>query len=89
MVSVRGVTSGIAALFKQVGTVTLLPDVWELCTLRPRAVRTATAVESEEGPRRLAVWTRPHEASVLRNMVFRSGVRLEVDSERGEWVRVN
>ena len=89
MVSVGGVTSGIAALFKQVGTVTLLPDVWELCTLRPRAVRTATAAESEEGPRRLAVWTGPHEASVLRSMVFPSGICFEVDSEREEWVRVN
>ena len=80
MVSVRGVTSGIAALFKQVGTVTLLPNVLELCTLRPRAVWTVTAAESVEGPRQLAVWTRPHEASVLRNIVFRSGVRLEVGS---------
>jgi hypothetical protein len=40
------------ALYKQVGT--LLPNVQELRPLRLRAVRTATAAESEGGPSRLA-----------------------------------
>lgn len=77
----------LQALYKQVGTV--LPNVRALHTLRLRAVRTTTAAESEEGPSRLAVWTRPREGStlVLRCMVFPSGACWEL--ERGEWVRVN
>jgi hypothetical protein len=60
----------LQALYKQVGT--LLPNVRALHTLRLRAVRTATAVASEEGPKRLAVWTRPREGLALRCMVFPS-----------------
>jgi hypothetical protein len=75
----------LQALYKQVGT--LLPNVRALRTLRLRAVRVPTATESEEGPSRLAVWTRPREGSALRRMIFPSGACWEL--ERGEWVRVN
>lgn len=75
----------LQALYKQVGT--LLPNVRALRTLRLRAVRTATAAESEEGPSRLAVWTRPREGLALRCMVFPSGARW--DLEHGNWLRVN
>jgi len=75
----------LQALYKQVGT--LLPNVRALHTLRLCAVRVPTATEPEEGPSRLAVWTRPREGSALRSMVFPSGACWEL--ERGEWVRVN
>ena len=75
----------LQALYKQVGT--LMPNVQALRTLRLRAVRTSTAVESEEGPSRLAVWTRPREGLALRCMIFPSGARWEL--ERGLWMRVN
>ncbi|KAH9957577.1 hypothetical protein BC827DRAFT_1224360 [Russula dissimulans] len=80
----------LQVLYKQVGM--LLPNVRALHTLRLRAVRTAsaqtqTSAEAEEGPARLAVWTRPPLGSTLRRIVFPSGSRWEL--ERGEWVRVN
>jgi hypothetical protein len=75
----------LQTLYKQVGT--LLPNVRALRTLRLRAVRTPSAATSEEGPSRLAVWTRPREGSTLRCVVFPSGARWEL--ERGEWVHVN
>jgi hypothetical protein len=75
----------LQALYKQMGT--LLPNVRALHTLRLRAVRTATAVASEEGPKRLAVWTRPREGLALRCMVFPTGARWEL--ECGKWVCIN
>jgi hypothetical protein len=61
----------LQALYKQVGT--LLPNVRALHRLHLLAVRTATAVASEdskEGPKWLAVWTRPREGLALRCMVL-------------------
>ena len=69
----------------QVGT--FLPNVRALHTLCLRAVRAPTATESEEGPSRLAVWTRPHEGWTLRCMVLPPGIWWEL--EHGEWVRIN
>ena len=76
----------LQTLYKQVGM--LLPNVRALRTLRLRALRSvATAAETEEGPSRLAVRTRPALGSTLRRIVFSSGSRCEL--EHGEWVRVN
>ncbi|KAH9981798.1 hypothetical protein BJV74DRAFT_65657 [Russula compacta] len=77
----------LQTLYKQVGM--LLPNVRALRTLRLRALRTVatSAAETEEGPSRLVVWTRPASGSTLRHIVFPSGSHWEF--ERGEWVRVN
>lgn len=77
----------LQVLYKQVGM--LLPNVGALRTLRLRAKRTAkTAAETEEGPSRLAVWTRSRSlGTALRCIVFPSGSRWEL--EQGEWMRVN
>jgi len=79
----------LQVLYKQVGTLTLLPNVCALRTLRLRAKRTAkTAAESEEGPSRLTPWTRSRSlGSALQCIVFPSGSRWELEQE--EWVRVN
>lgn len=77
----------LQVLYKQVGT--LLPSMCALRTLRLRAERTAkTAAETEEGPSRLALWTRSRSlGTALRCIVFPSGSRWQL--EKGDWVRVN
>ncbi|KAH9166155.1 hypothetical protein EDB89DRAFT_2076153 [Lactarius sanguifluus] len=75
----------LQALYKQVGS--LLPNVQALRTLRLRATLATEAAKSEEGPSRLALWTRPPLGSGLCCVVFPSGAHWEL--ERGEWVRVN
>lgn len=77
----------LQVLYKQVST--LLPNMCALRTLRLRAQRTAkTAAETEEGPSRLALWTRSRSlGTALRCIVLPSGSRWEL--EQGEWVRVN
>ncbi|KAI0275831.1 hypothetical protein BGY98DRAFT_990083 [Russula aff. rugulosa BPL654] len=74
----------LQVLYKQVAT--LLPNVCALHTLRLRAERTAkTVAETEEGPSRLALWTRSRSlGSALRCIAFPSGSRWEL--EQGEWV---
>jgi hypothetical protein len=86
-VAVPSLQVALQVLYKQVGT--LLPNVCALRTLRLRAKRTAkTAAETEEGPSRLAVWTRSRSlGTALRCIVFPSGSRWEL--EQGDWVRVN
>ena len=77
----------LQTLYKQVGM--LLPNVRALRTLRLHALGSVgtAAAETEEGPSRLAVWTRPALGSTLRRIVFPSGSHWEL--EHGEWVRVN
>ncbi|KAH9166175.1 hypothetical protein EDB89DRAFT_2005610 [Lactarius sanguifluus] len=58
-----------------------------LRTLRLRTTLATEAAKSEEGPSRLALWTRPPLGSGLCCVVFPSGAHWEL--ERGEWVRVN
>ena len=73
----------LQTLYKQVSM--LLPNVR---ALRLRALRgVATTTGTEEGPSRLAVWTRPGLGSTLCRIVFPSGSHWEL--EHGEWVRVN
>ncbi|KAH8977804.1 hypothetical protein EDB92DRAFT_1844491, partial [Lactarius akahatsu] len=74
----------LQALYKQVGS--LLPNVQALRTLRLRTSLPTEAAKSEEGPSRLALWTRPPLGSGLRCVVFPSGAHWEL--ERGEWVCV-
>ncbi|KAH9058964.1 hypothetical protein EDB83DRAFT_2675684 [Lactarius deliciosus] len=75
----------LQALYKQVGS--LLPNVQALRTLRLRTSLPTEAAKAEEGPSRLALWTRPPLGSALRCVVFPSGAHWEL--ERGDWVRVN
>ncbi|KAH9051716.1 hypothetical protein EDB87DRAFT_1733929 [Lactarius vividus] len=75
----------LQALYKQVGS--LLPNVQALHTLCLRTSLPTEAAKAEEGPSRLALWTRPPLGSALRCVVFPSGAQWEL--ERGEWVRVN
>jgi hypothetical protein len=68
--SASGCALRAQALYKQVGT--LLPNVWEPRPLRLWAVRTATAAESEGGPSRLSVWTRPYGVTFWCSLVTRA-----------------
>ncbi|KAH9160125.1 hypothetical protein EDB89DRAFT_2236142 [Lactarius sanguifluus] len=74
----------LQALCKQVGS--LLPNVRALRTLCLRTSLPTEAAKAEEGPSRLALWTRPPRGSGLCCVVFPSGAHWEL--ERGEWVRV-
>ncbi|KAH9012413.1 hypothetical protein EDB83DRAFT_2680508 [Lactarius deliciosus] len=73
------------ALYKQVSS--LLPNVQALRTLRLRASLPTEATIADEGPSRLALWTRPPLGLALRCVVFPTGAHWEL--EREEWVCMN